>query len=345
MSNKNISRRKFINTTAITTVGLTLTGAKVFGVPAYIKSLRNLHTTVNGVQLGVVTWSFRSMDDQSIEAMLQYTLDCGVNTLELIGGPAENYAGAPQSPINRRTYYRLMYAKRKGTMTEDQQKELAELEVQNADYQKQVQQWRKNMNMAPFEKIRKMYNDAGVTIYAFKPNVFGKENTDLDIEWGIKTSQALGASHFTLEHPSDDAHTLRLGKLAEKHGIYVGYHGHEQQTPTFWDTAIAQSPKNAMNLDIGHYTAAGFNPVDLIRDKHQHIKSIHIKDRQNPENGKKNLAFGAGDTPVVETLKLMRDQNYTFPASVEFEYRIPKGSDAITETKKSVDYCIKALDA
>jgi sugar phosphate isomerase/epimerase len=72
---------------------------------------------------------------------------------------------------------------------------------------------------------------------------------------------------------------------------------------------------------------------------------MHVKDRQNPENGKKNLPFGQGDTPIKEVLKLMRDQSYTFAATVEYEYKTPEGSTVIKEIKKSIEYCKNALES
>ena len=126
-----------------------------------------------------------------------------------------------------------------------------------------------------------MYNDAGVSIYAFKPNyLLGKGNSDSNINYAMQVGKILGASHVTLELPRKPVHSLKLGQLAEKNEIYVAYHGHEQQNPTWWDTALSQSPNNAINLDLGHYVAAGNpDPLELIKDKQQHILSIHIKDR------------------------------------------------------------------
>jgi len=199
--------------------------------------------------------------------------------------------------------------------------------------------------MDKFAQFRKMYNDAGVSIYAFKPrNTFGKDNSDADIEWGMKAGKILGASHVTVEHPSDDAHTMRLGALAKKNGIYIGYHGHEQQTPTLWDTALEQSEFNALNLDLGHYVAAGNDkPLDILKVKHDHIKSMHLKDRQTPENNKGNVSWGQGDTPIAEALQLMRDEKYAFPGTIELEYEVPEGSNAVEEVKKCLEYCEQAL--
>jgi sugar phosphate isomerase/epimerase len=164
------------------------------------------------------------------------------------------------------------------------------------------------------------------------------------MHWGMKMAGILGASHVTLEHPSDDAHTRLLGEIGKKHGIYVAYHGHEQQTPTFWDTALQQSGYNALNLDLGHYVAAGNeDPLGIIQKHHGRIRSMHLKDRQNASNGKANLVWGQGDTPIAEALRLIQKNNYKFPATIELEYEIPEGSDAVREVKKCLEYCHKAL--
>ena len=52
-----------------------------------------------------------------------------------------------------------------------------------------------------------------------------------------------------------------------------------------------------------------------------------------------------GILAIKEVLKLMRDQNYNFPATVEYEYRTPKGSSVIEEVKKSIEYCKNALES
>ena len=50
-----------------------------------------------GVQIGVITYSYRSMPDQSAPATLQYVLESGINAIELMDGPVENYLGRPSS--------------------------------------------------------------------------------------------------------------------------------------------------------------------------------------------------------------------------------------------------------
>ncbi len=344
---RKASRRKFIGTAASLALGASFGAPSLISAPAILRYYNKPNSVVKGVQVGVITYSFRSMEDQGAEATLKYILDAGINAVELMGDPAETFAGKPESPVDRRAFFRLMRARRSGEeLTEEQKKEIADLEAQMAAYNKEVVAWRKSVPMQKFAQLKKMYKEKGVRIYGFKPNAFGKNNTDVEIDYGMRAAKALGASHITLEHPSDDDHTMKLGSMAKKHKIHVAYHGHEQQTPSFWDVALEQSKFNAMNLDIGHYVAAGnTEPLALLKAKHQRISSMHLKDRQTPANGKENLPWGEGDTPIVPALQLMRDQGYKFPATVELEYRIPEGSDAIAEVRKCFEYCKKALEA
>jgi hypothetical protein len=81
---KKYSRRSFI-------AGLSITAPAVFASPSYIPNLFNSKSTINGVQLGVISYSFREMTDQSAEAILQYIKECGVNGVELMGETAESF--------------------------------------------------------------------------------------------------------------------------------------------------------------------------------------------------------------------------------------------------------------
>ena len=339
------SRREFIGKTSALATGMLLGGPSLFGAPAIITSPKKPNSKINGVQIGCITYSFRSMPDQSAEATLQYVLDTGINAIELMGDPAETFAGKPKNPVDRRAYYGLRRKKRQGQeLSSTEAKELVEMNAQNEAYSKEVANWRATVSMERFAQLKKMYKQAGVHIYGFKPNAFGMGNTDAEIDYGLRAGKALGADHVTLELPTDPSHTLKLGRMAAKHGMHVAYHGHEQQTPTWWDTALEQSQHNMMNLDLGHYIAAGnTDALQLITSKNNRMCSMHLKDRRNPANGKKNQPFGKGDTPIVNVLQLMRDNRYKFPATIELEYDIPKGSDAVKEVAKCLDYCRKVL--
>ena len=346
--NKHLnSRRSFINQLTTATTGIFLGSSNAFGAPAFIPNLISKRNQFNGVQLGLITYSFRALEDQSAEATLNYILECGANAIELMGQTAETFIGKPVNKIDRRLRYRLLRKERKKSLSQEEAKTLSEIKKQQASYDKEVAQWEKSLSVEDFSKLRKMYNDNGIDIYAFKPDyLLRKGNTDAQINYAMQAGKKLGASHVTLELPRDPAHSLKLGELAEKNGIKVAYHGHEQQHAKWWDTALEQSAYNKMNLDLGHYIGAGnTDALDLIKKQHQHIMSMHVKDRQNPENGKKNQPFGQGDTPIKEVLRLMRDEKYKFTATVEYEYKTPKDSSVLEEIKKSLQYCKDALDS
>jgi sugar phosphate isomerase/epimerase len=98
-----------------------------------------------------------------------------------------------------------------------------------------------------------------------------------------------------------------------------------------------------VNLDIGHFTAANFDAVEYLRQHHDRIVTLHIKDRK--KNHGANLPFGQGDTPIVAVLRLLREEGWKIPANIEYEYGDEiKGLDTIAEVKKCVAYCRQALE-
>lgn len=342
-----VSRRQFIGTSLVLSAGMAVSVPSVFGAPTILKSYGKPNSIIKGVQIGVITYSYRSMPDQSAEATLKYVTESGISAIELMGGPAESFAGMPANPVDRRAFYQLMRKGRGGEELSDaEKKEMEEMRAQMDAHGKEVVKWRTSVSMDKFAQVKKMYADAGVSIYGFKPGAFGERNTDAEIDYGMRAAKALGASHVTLEYPRNEAHSKKLGEFGAKHKIYVAYHGHEQQTPTMWNPALKNSKYNAMNLDVGHYVAAGNpSPIDLIKKKHKKILSMHLKDRQNKENGKANLPWGEGDTPITEILELMSSKKYKFPATAELEYQIPDGSDAVKEVARCLEYCRKVMKA
>lgn len=334
LDKKDVSRRYFLGSTATALAGIIAAPSISFGAPAFIKNLGKPNSKIGGVQIGAITYSFRSMESDA-ESILKYCVDSGISAIELMGYTGEDFAGAPTMPS-------VGNAQRSQDLSEAQKKEIAEA---RAAFNKEMATWRSSVSMDKFVQLRKMYNSAGVSIYAWKPSALGTNNSDAEIDYACRSAKALGASHITVELPNESAQSQRLGVIAAKNKMKVGYHGHLQQTFTAWDEAMNQSKANALNFDLGHYVAAGFDPIPLLKDKHKDILSMHVKDRQNKENGQANLPWGQGDTPIVEVLKLMRDQKYKFPATIELEYQVPDGSDAVKEVAKCLEFCRKALES
>lgn len=303
-----LQRREFLRKSVLASMALIAAGKYAGAQSLFLPARPN--SKFHGVQIGVITYSYRDMPGD-IKQILKYVVDSGISAIELMGDAVEDYAGKP------------------------------------AD-RKKVAEWRASVGMAKFEEVRKMFSKAGVRIYAFKPNALGKRNTDAEIDYAMKAAKALGADAVTVELPNDPAQSERLGKFGEKHKLFVGYHAHTQATDTAWDIALSQSPYNTMNLDCGHYIASGNGNtaeslLALIRNKHDRITSLHVKDRKTKADGGQNMPWGQGDTPIKDILNLIRKNRYKFPATIELEYKIPDGSDAVQEVRKCLAYAEKAL--
>jgi sugar phosphate isomerase/epimerase len=326
-----ISRRNFVKSSAAAVVGISFTNS--FGFPAIIKNFQKPDSRFNGVQIGVISYSFRSLPVNA-EQLLKYCIDTNISAIELMGNTAEAFAGAPHTITEPRQF------PQGGQRPQQTPEQIAEQETRA----RELAEWRSKASMDKFVQLRKMYKDAGVSIYAWKPNALGEKNTDAEIQYALRVAKELGASHVTVELPTSPDHSKRLGKFADQYKVGIGYHGHLQQTINAWDEALAQSKYNGLNCDIGHYVAAGFDPIPLIETKHDRIYSMHIKDRKSKANGGENMPWGEGDTPVGQVLQLMKKNKYKFPATIEMEYKVPEGSDAVKEVAKCVEFCRKALE-
>ncbi len=285
-----LSRRTFLGGAAALAASSMMPGRSLAAAGAKPDS------NFNGVQIGVITYSFRSMPG-SAEDLLKYLTQCGISSVELMGGPAEQFAKAATSG---------------------------------------------KTSMDGFKALRKLYNDAGVNIHIVKfGNIGNAGMSDEQIEYYFEAAKALGAKGITRE--LSDAAAKRLGPIADKHKIMIGFHNHTQLKPTTYDGDILSYGKYlGINFDIGHYVAGtNQSPIPLIEKHQDRILSLHLKDRK--ENNGSNMPFGEGDTPVALVLQYMKKNKLTFPADVELEYRIPQGSDAVKEVTKCVEFCKKAL--
>jgi sugar phosphate isomerase/epimerase len=309
-----------------------------------------------GVQIGVITaYSYRLMPQTDAASVLQYMLTDGVSATEM-ENTQEEYAGAPKRPAMGRPggaggpggppaggpppaaagAPRADGAAPRRQMSPEQQAAMAK-------YAEDLTAWRLSVPMSKFEDLRKFYGQAGVSIYGFKITLNMKMQ-DAEFDYAFKAAKACGANQITMEMPEDPALTQRMGEFGSKYKMMIGYHAHLQAKPDTWDMAMSQSPYNGINLDIGHYTAAGnHDQLAFIKKNHARITSMHLKDRKYPENGGQNMPWGQGDTPIKEALKLVQAQKYTFPCTIELEYPIPEGSDPVKEVAKCVAYAKAAL--
>jgi sugar phosphate isomerase/epimerase len=323
-SKTTFSRREFMSGAAALATTAMMSRYALAGMGSTPASKPN--SNFNGVQIGAITYSFRSMPSTA-EDLLKYLVECGLSSVELMGEPAEQFAGIPAGGGGPRP--------RRGQMDEQQRKT-------REQRRQEVLNWRLSISMDKYRALRKMYNDAGVKIHIVKfGNIGDPGMTDAEIEYYFNVAKALGARGITRELSEQAAR--RLGPVADKHKIVIGFHNHTQIKPTTYDGDILSYGKYlGINLDIGHYVAGtNVSPIPLIEKHHDRILSLHLKDRK--VNNGPNMPFGQGDTPVALILQLMKREKWTFPGDIELEYRIPEGSNAVAEVIKCVQFCKEAL--
>ena len=258
----------------------------------------------DGLQIGVQSYSFR---DRSLDDAIKAMVEVGLGSCELWSNHVE-----PKDLLESR---------------------------------EAIRRWRLSVPLDEFKAVRAKFDRAGVELYAYNLSI-RDDFTDAEIERGFEMAKALGVHVMTSS--SNVSTARRIDPFAKRHKMRIGMHNHsnvdnpnEFSTPESFARAMeGASDYIAINLDIGHFTAANFDAVEFLRRHHDRIVTLHIKDRKR--NQGPNVPFGQGDTPIKEVLALLRQYKWPIPANIEYEY---DGKDTVEELKRCLDYCKQALGA
>src|SRR5690554_7027672 len=97
LDKKEVSRRFFLTSAATAVAGIVVAPPISFGAPAIIKNWGKPNSKIAGIQIGAITYSFRSMESDA-ESILKYCVNSGISAIELMGYTGEDFAGAPPMP-------------------------------------------------------------------------------------------------------------------------------------------------------------------------------------------------------------------------------------------------------
>jgi xylose isomerase-like TIM barrel protein len=264
-----------------------------------------IDSRVKGVRLGAITYSFRAITDAN--AIVRAMASMGLGEAELMANHAEALAGAPGG-------------------------------------RGEIDAWRRSTSPETWKRVRGVFDAAGISLRLLTYNMNVKTTSDEAIDYGFVMAKGLGVDAITTSTQVSMA--KRVAPFADQHRIPVAYHGHanvndadEVATPASFATCLSYSKFHRINLDIGHFTAAGFDAVEFLRANHAQITNLHLKDRQTPARGAANVPWGDGDTPIKEVLQLLSKEKWDIPANIEFEYP----GDPLVEVPKCFQFCKKAL--
>jgi sugar phosphate isomerase/epimerase len=146
----------------------------------------------------------------------------------------------------------------------------------------------------------------------------------------------------------------RLDEWCQKHETYLGLHNHwfgdawfkgdrkqEFEGPQDFEEALAgRSRFLSINLDVGHFSAAGHDPVGFIRAHHDRIVSLHIKDRDRDAT-RSYRRFGQGATPLLEVARVLKEVRFPYSANLEYEI---EENDPTEGVRHALGYFRRALE-
>jgi sugar phosphate isomerase/epimerase len=298
-----------------------------------------IDSVIDGIQFGAITYSFNRM---APDAIIQAFVDVGLGEVELMSNHCEAAAGAPAAG-GRGGGGGGRAGGGRAPLPPEQQAAQDEARKKLAD-------WRAAATPATWAAVKKKFGDVGIEIGILCANM-SIGMADDDIDYAFKMAQGLAVKAISTS--TTVAMSKRLAAFGEKYQMRIGYHCHDavtdpNQVATLesFEAVFANGKWNWANMDIGHYTAGGNDPVAFIQKYHDRITNLHVKDmkRMTPDDRREIYTqFGEGDTPMKAVLQLLKKGQYGFPANIEMEAPlVPQGGDPVAEMKKCFAYC-KAL--
>ncbi|HMD82534.1 MAG TPA: TIM barrel protein [Anaerolineales bacterium] len=222
--------------------------------------------------------------------------------------------------------------------------------VSVVDAREKLREWRINTPPDYYQAIRSEFDQAGVSIFTYYVNmdVSYQNNfidyTDEEIDATFKAAKILGAQGCIGSQGLNA--TRRLAPFPRKYDMFMSVHNHSNlsdpdaiNTEESFVKAFAFSPEIMATFDTRHFTAANGDCLAFLERHHERIRNIHLGDRR--KNQGRSAPFGEGDTPIIEILRMVKDNKWPITVMLEFEHGTLRTS--VKEVQLMFDYCKRAL--
>ena len=163
----------------------------------------------DGVQIGIILspYNFPEIPVRADE-LLPVLNKLGISAIEMQDVRVETYAGAPSAP--REGY--------SGSPGEGHVQSKQEREEAARKAAAELSQWRLRAPLDKYRALRKLYNDAGVTIYSFRLANMTPDLSDEEYNYFFNAAQAVGANQITVELPEElDEESRRYCRETQDH--------------------------------------------------------------------------------------------------------------------------------
>ncbi|MEO7270488.1 MAG: sugar phosphate isomerase/epimerase [Vicinamibacterales bacterium] len=208
-----------------------------------------------------------------------------------------------------------------------------------------LRQWRLAQPLERFREIRQKFDAAGLDLFSYVITV-GDDFTDPEIEAVFKQMQALGVRRFCTNQTRVGMGP-RMVPFAEKYRISPAFHTHslvndpnEVASPASLDQLLGMSRLFMVNLDIGHFARGGNDPFAYIKEHHDRITHLHIRDMKRDGSA---ANVGDGDLQVADLLRAIRDNKW--PIGCILEQGRTGFESSVAATRANLDYMRKALES
>ncbi len=262
-----------------------------------------------------------------------------------------------------------------GTQTKEQAelaaKEITEIGYKNFESVKAAM-YAFDMNVKEYKAMLDKYDLTPISFYFHIPQA-GEEHTLFDtLEKELEFVAAMDVTRVTLqgtyirpdvfgekEHAYNLNNMVRFAKIAKTFGLQTNVHPHVWSYFMYEEDIHYVMQNSDPDLiyfapDTAHISAAGGNPVEIIRQYADRINFTHLKDYRLGDSITDEgwvdsdvpimscfHGLGDGNTNFPEIFKILDSVNYTGPLCIELDKPPVSNADS---AKKSFDYISKLLE-
>ena len=206
-----------------------------------------------------------------------------------------------------------------------------------------LRDWRLSAPADYYLKVKQEFDDAGISIFSYYGS-FNETYAPPEIDAIFSGAKLLGAKGVVGSY--GQAVAKMLVPFPGKYGMFAGLHNHDNLSDpdSFSNEAsfikrLALSPHFMATLDVRHFTAGNGDCVGFLERHHERVSSVHLGDRR--KNNGHSTPFGEGDAPIIEVLRVIRDNQWPIVVLLEFEHGTLR--TGVEETQIAFDYCKRAL--
>ena len=309
----NVSRREFSRSMAMAVSALSLFRSRAFAESAVRAAEAKPDSLVNGVQLGLQPFCYHDLPNtpENRGELIRRMVKNNINVVELHAPWVEpRFTGPGIDPEEAR---------------------------------KKAREWRLQAPKEFYQKVKREFDDAGITIFTYWVG-FNSTYTDGEVDATFEGAKALGCKGIVGSYGL--AQSQRLAPFPGRHGMFLGLHNHDNvsdpdaySNEASFAKGLAISPDFKATLDVRHFVAGNGDCLAFLEKYHDRTSSVHLGDRRR-DNGH-STPFGEGDAPIIEVLRMIKDNHWPVVALLEFEHgTLRSGTD---EVQVVMEYCRKAL--